>query len=189
MQIKAIAMMVAAGCAMGLMTGCGVPQEDHDAIVAEMDAKFKKSEAELNGKLADQDSLLKAEKAKVRTSRIELDDATEQIKVFKQQAATAAAALTEEKAKVLQLEGALAAAKAATAVAQDLATEAESKYNTLGIEHQELKRRFEMFEKNMKSLTQAPAPAAAPSTAPAAQAPAPAKSSSAMGILDMMSIQ
>ncbi len=189
MQIKAIAMMVAAGCALGLMTGCGVPQEEHDAIVAEMDAKFKKAEADLKGKIADQESLVKAEQAKTRTLRIELDDASEQIKVFKQQTAEANSALADIKSKVIELEGALASAKAATAVAQDLAAEAESKYNTLEIEHQELKRRFEMFENNMKSLTQAPVPAGAPASAPAAQAPAPTKPSSAMGILDMMSTQ
>ena len=31
MQIKSIAMLAVAGCAIGMLTGCGVPQDEHDA--------------------------------------------------------------------------------------------------------------------------------------------------------------
>jgi septal ring factor EnvC (AmiA/AmiB activator) len=125
MQKKSIAMMLVAGCAVGMLTGCGIPEEEHNAIIAEMEAKFKAEEEKLNIKIAEQDSVI-----------------------------------TSEKTKVAQLESELKTSKSATAAAQDQAMEAENKFNTLDVEYQELKRRFEMFQKNMSALNQASKPAA-----------------------------
>jgi chromosome segregation ATPase len=160
MQKKSIAMMLVAGCAVGMLTGCGIPEEEHNAIIAEMEAKFKAEEEKLNIKIAEQDSVITSEKAKVRTSRIELDDATERIKGLQQKSAETATELASEKTKVAQLESELKTSKSATAAAQDQAMEAENKFNTLDVEYQELKRRFEMFQKNMSALNQASKPAA-----------------------------
>ena len=66
-----------------LLTGCGVPQEEHDAIVAELEHNKSVLEAELNEKITDQASVIKAEKAKVASLRGELDEAGRKVKVFK----------------------------------------------------------------------------------------------------------
>jgi chromosome segregation ATPase len=171
MQMKNIAMMLVAGCTIGMLTGCGVPEEEHLAALAQQEAMFKAEEEKLNVKIAEQESIIKNEKAKVRTARIELDDASERIKGLQQKSAETATALATEKTKTAGLESDLKTSKSATAAAQDQALESESKYNTLDVEYQELKRRFEMFQKNMSALGEASAPASAPAAAAPAAAP------------------
>ena len=172
MQIKRIATLVAAGCALGMLTGCGVPEEEHNAMIAQLTAERAESEDQLNGKIADLESVVKSEKAKVRTARIELDDASERIKGLQTKSAETASALAAEKSKASKLESELASAKSATMAAQDQAVEAENKYNTLDVEYQELKRRFEMFQSNMSSLNSASTPSASsPATSSGSSAP------------------
>ena len=36
MKVKAIVMMAVAGCAVSMLTGCGVPKEEHEAKLAEL---------------------------------------------------------------------------------------------------------------------------------------------------------
>jgi predicted nucleic acid-binding Zn-ribbon protein len=152
MQKKTIAMMVVVGSAIGLLTGCGIPEEEHNAIIAQMAAEQEAAEDKLNSRIADLESLLKAEKDKVRMTRIELDDTTERIGDLQQKNADATKSLTAEKTKSTNLERELASSKSAAKAAQDQATEVENKYSTLTVEHEELKRRFEQFRKNMSSL-------------------------------------
>ncbi len=186
MQIKRIAMMVMAGCAMGILSGCGIPEEEHNALVAQMAAERAESEDVLNGKVADLESVVKSEKAKIRTARIELDDASERIKGLQQKSAETSKALATEKSKASKLEDQLASSKSSALAAQDQAVEAENKYSTLDVEHQELKRRFEMFQANMNSLGSASAPASSSSAAPKTAAPK-TDSDMAKSLLDEMS--
>lgn len=162
MHKKSIAMMLAAGCAIGMLTGCGVPEEEHLAALAAQESAFKAEEDTLNQKIAEQESIIKNEKAKVRTARIELDDASERIKGLQQKSAETSKALASEKTRAADLESELKSQKSATAAAQDRAMESEEQYNTLSVEHEELKRRFEMFQKNLSSIgsSSSPAPAA-----------------------------
>lgn len=162
MQKKTIVMMLAAGCAIGMLTGCGVPEEEHLAALAAQEAKFNAEKDKLNQKIAEQDSIIKNEKAKVRTTRIELDDASERIKGLQQKNAETAKEVAAEKAKVADLESQLKTSKSMASSSQEQADEWESKFNALDVEYQELKRRFEMFQKNLGALNQSePAPAAA----------------------------
>lgn len=166
MQKKHIMMMLAAGCALGMLTGCGVPKEEHLAALQAKDDAFKEMQDSLNQKIADQENVIKSEKAKVRTSRIELDDASGRIKKLQQEKTDGAQALAAEKTKVADLTTQLRSQKSATAAAQDRAEEAEGKYNTQVVEFEALKRRFEMYQKNMAALNNpaSVAPAAAPAS-------------------------
>lgn len=190
MQMKTIAMMLAAGCALTMLTGCGIPEDEHNAILADMASKHEGEVDKLNGKIADLESLLKNEKQKVRTARIELDDATERIKGLQQKSAETSKALSAEKAKVATLESDLKRSKSATAAAEERATDFESKYSTLDVEFQELKRRFEQFRKNMSSLgSGASRPATtSPSAAPTGSAPM-SDSEKALDLLNQMGSQ
>ncbi|MBT8042692.1 MAG: hypothetical protein KJN67_00285 [Pontiella sp.] len=157
MHIRGISMMLVAGCVIGLLTGCGIPEDEHYAILAEMDTKFKAEEEKLNSKITDLESLLNNEKAKARSARAELDDATERIKGLQQTNAQAAKALAGEKSKVADLESALASAKSTLLAARDEVIEAENRLSAIDKEYQELKRRFEMFQKNLNALDQSSA--------------------------------
>ncbi|MDF7807436.1 hypothetical protein P4E94_08300 [Pontiellaceae bacterium B12219] len=173
--MKNIAMLLVAGCTIGMLTGCGVPQEEVDAMVATIEADYDAQIDELNGTIADNESIIKSEKAKNRQNRIELDDATERIKDLQQKNAETSKELATFKSQAAKLESELKTAKNQIAAAQDRAQDAENKYSTLDVEYQELKRRFEMFQKNLSSIN-TPEPAAAPakSTAPATTMSAPA---------------
>lgn len=159
--MKKLAMLLASGFAIGMLTGCGIPEEEHNMIISGINDQHKEEVDKLKGTIADNETIIKNEKAKVRQSRIELDDATDRIKGLQQKSAETSKALATEKASVSKLQGELKTSKSRAAAAQDQATEAESKYSTLDVEYQELKRRFEMFQKNMSSLSE-PEPAAAP---------------------------
>ncbi len=188
MQIKTVAMMIVAGCAIGMLTGCGIPEEEHNAMIADINAKAKAQEDKLNSQIADLDSLLKAEQNKSRTTQITLADTTDQLEKAKKQAAETAKSLTDEKATVAGLEKQLANQKAATDAALAQAGDAEAKYNTLDVEYQELKRRFEMFQKNMSSLGRTSSPVGA-APAPASSGAPKTDAESAMDLLNQMGAQ
>ena len=188
MQMKTIAMMAAVGCAVTLLTGCGVPQEEHDAKIAELNTAWQEIESQ-KGKNTDLESLLNAEKAKLRTTRIELDDAAERIAASQTKQAETATALATEKAKISKLESGLSSAKAATMRAQEAATETEDALAKLQEDYQKLQGRFDQFEKNMRALDGAQSVGAAPKAAPKASGPAKSDSEAAMDLLNQMSIQ
>lgn len=189
MQKKTIAIMAAAGCMIGMLTGCGIPEEEHLGIIAELEAKHQKEVDALKVDIADLESVKKSQDSKIRTKTLELDDAVEQISTLKKQNAEAAKALAGEKEKVSVLERDLASSKSATLTAQDQLLATENKLATIEVEHEELKRRFEQFEKNMSALgtTSSAAPA---KKAPEATTTAPkGDSASPLDILNQMSSQ
>ena len=151
--MKKIAMLLAAGVAVGMLSGCGIPEDEHNMIIAELEGQHKAEVDKLMTEVADKDSLIKSEQAKVRQNRIELDDASARIKDLQQKSAETAKALAAEKSSVSSLESELKTAKSQAASAQDQAMEAESNYSTLDVEYQELKRRFEMFQKNLGAMS------------------------------------
>ncbi|MDF7825782.1 hypothetical protein P4B35_17265 [Pontiellaceae bacterium B12227] len=189
--MKKLAMLLASGFAIGMLTGCGIPEEEHNMIIDGINTEHQKEVDKLKGDIADKETIIKNEKAKVRQNRIELDDATERIQGLQQKSAETSKALASEKSKVAKLESELKTSKSRTAAAQDDAMEAENKYSTLDVEYQELKRRFEMFQKNMSAISE-PAPAAAEPAAsvmddfPADTAPQ-SDAQKASSLLDQMS--
>jgi chromosome segregation ATPase len=181
MLTRKIAMMVAAGSAVAVLSGCGVPQEEHDAKVAELNDAWAEIET-LKGKNADAESLLSKEKGKVRSTRIELDDASKRIADLKKKEAVAVSALADEKAKISDMESAVASAESSVAMAQDEASEAEATLGTLTDDYEKLKSDFEQYKRNMRSISGSPAPKA---SAPKASG----DSGSALDILNEMSMQ
>lgn len=161
MKMKTIAMMVATGCAMSILTGCGIPKEEHNAKLAELNTAWQEIET-LNGKNTDLDSLYNAEKAKLRTSRIELEDTTTRLKASQTKEAVTAASLADEKSKISGLERDVSSAKSATLTAKEATAEVEAELATLQEEHAELQTRFSQFERNMNALNGEPAESAAP---------------------------
>jgi DNA repair exonuclease SbcCD ATPase subunit len=181
MELKRIVMMALAGCAIGLLTGCGVPQEEHDAKVAELNTAWAEID-NLNGKITDLESLLKAEQAKVRTARIELDDAAERLQAAQKKEAEAIKELNAEKSKVSSLERKVSSANASVMQANERTSEVEAELAELMQKYNDIKRRFEQFEKNLKTLDGMASPSASP--APSSSATG---SKSALDLLNEMS--
>ena len=184
MLTRKIAMMVVAGSVAVVLSGCGVPKEEHAATVAELNDALAQVET-LKGKNADTESLLNKEKGKVRSTRIELDDASKRIATLKKKEAVAVSALATEKAKISDMESAVTSAESSAAMAQDESSELETKLASVTEMYEKLKSDFEQYKNNMRSITSSPAPKA---SAPKAAA-APAESGSALDILNEMSMQ
>ncbi len=196
--MRRIAMMVMAGCMVGMLTGCGVPKEEHEAKVAELNAAWEEIET-LKGKIADTESLLKAEQGKVRNKGIQLDDTSKRLAELTEKEAATTKALADEKGRVVALESDLAAAKSAMGMAQDATSEVEAALAKLQAEYEQLQNRFDQLKKNMLSFgsgasipAEAPTAAAAPKAdaAPQADDGAPkTDSKTAMDLLDEMGMQ
>ncbi|WP_372797030.1 hypothetical protein [Pontiella sp.] len=189
--MKKIAMLLVTASAIGMLTGCGIPEEEHNMIVQNLENEHAAEVDKLNAEIASQKDLVDNEKKKVRSMRVELDDATERITSLQQKSAETAKTLASEKSKTAGLESDLKTANSRLASAEERAAEAEAAYSTLDAEHQELARRFEMYRKNMSALSAPAAPAK--STAPAAMAEEPDMMSApktdaekASSLLDMM---
>lgn len=189
MLMRRVVMLVVTACVLGMLTGCGVPQEEYDAKIAELNDAWGEIDT-LKGKVADLESLLKAETGKVRSTRIELDDASKRIKELMEQEAASATALAEEKGKVAELESDLASAKSATGMAEDRTDEIQAALDTLQAQYDALKARFDQYVKNMRALGgEPPAEVEAPAAAPVEKESAGSESESALDILDDMSMQ
>lgn len=183
MLIKKMAMITAVVSAIALLSGCGVPQEEHDAKIAELNAAWGEIET-LKGKVADQESLLKAAQGKVRGKDIELESAEKRMAELKEKEATTAKALADVKIKVSELEGDLESAKSATGIAEDRTSEVETALAELQRKYDKLKADFEQFKKNMRAIGGSSAGTSMPE---AGTSDPDAKS--AMDLLDEMSAQ
>jgi chromosome segregation ATPase len=151
MQKKTIAMIMVAGCAATLLTGCGIPEEEHLKVVNERDAKIVEID-KLKGDYADLQSLLDAEKAKVRTARIEQDDLNGRLSKAKASEATIASALASEKSKVSRLESNLSNEKSKSQRIQANVNELETELEALKEQYKQLEKRWEQFENNLNTL-------------------------------------
>lgn len=196
MQKKTIAMMLATGCAITMLTGCGVPQEEHDAQIAELQTANQEVVDQLNGKLVDMESLLKSEKTKLRKSRIELDNASEEIKSINQKQTDASKQLATEKTRAAKAERELTSAKSRIMAAQDETQVANDKLAETEEQLADMTRRFEQFRTNMQALS-SPAPTASSSVEEVADIEVvefavetePATTRSALDILNEMSAE
>ena len=204
MQIKSIAMLAAAGFVIGMLTGCGVPKDEHEAIVAELTANAQAAEDALNAELNDTKSLLDAEAAKAAKLQIEVNGSVDRIAELKSTADELTDSVAAEQSKVAQLEADLTAVKATVATAQQETRDAEEERDIMELEKQETQRRFDMLRKAIIDLNEvnpddmqiklivddmdAPADAvSAPAeAAPSAAAPAAADEGSLTSILDEM---
>jgi len=152
MQIKSIAMLVAAGCTIGMLTGCGVPQKEHDAIVAQLTAEAQATEDALNAQLAETKSSLDSESAKSSKLQLELKNTESLIEELRNAAAEKADALVAEQDKVAQLESDLTAVKSTISSYQQQTADAESARDAMELEKQETQRRFDMLRKALLDL-------------------------------------
>ena len=136
-----------------VVTGCGVPQEEHDAAVAQLQAERANVEATLNGKISDLESVVKSEKAKGKSMRLQLDSTERKLRESQKKAIAAAKDVANTKAQVTSLEREVSRAESTAdrvkdqlAVLQEQATKVES-------ERDELQRRLDMLMKNMRGLS------------------------------------
>lgn len=142
MQIKTIAMMAIAGCAIGLSTGC-VKQEDFDNMVKQKDAEKAQAVAELNNKLAMQKSEYDAAKEKARGLQNQLAEASARLSENKDKTEKLQTQLDDANDKISGLESSLKAAQEQVTNWKSRTQTAESEAATSKANAQEAQRRFD----------------------------------------------
>ena len=138
-----------------LVTGCGVPQEEHDAAVAQLQAERTEVEETLNGKISDLESVVKSEKAKNKSIRLELESTERKLKTSQQKVLSATKEASTAKAKITSLNKELSRAESATSRVKDQLASAQEQASTFEAERDEVQKRLDMFMKNMRSLNNA----------------------------------
>jgi multidrug efflux pump subunit AcrA (membrane-fusion protein) len=136
-----------------LVTGCGVPQEEHDAAVAQLQAERADVEETLNGKISDLESVVKSEKAKSKSLRLELESTERKLKTSQQKGLAATKEAATAKAKITSLNKELSRAESATSRVKDQLASAQEQASTFEAERDEVQKRLDMFMKNMNSLS------------------------------------
>ena len=152
MQIKSIATMLIAGCAIGLLTGCGVPQEEHDAIVAQLNADHQQVVDDLQTKLTDAESLLAAEKTRASNLTSDLRESSALNDELKNTIQDLNTSVAGAQSQISSLESQLASANQSIQSAQQMAADAQNDAANARMEAEKTTRRFEELIANLIAL-------------------------------------
>ena len=136
-----------------VVTGCGVPQEEHDAAVAQLQAERANVEATLNGKISDLESVVKSEKAKGKSMRLQLDSTERKLRESQKKAIEAAKNVASVKAQVTSLEREVSRAESTADRVKGQLAALQEQATTVESERDELQRRLDMLMKNMRGLS------------------------------------
>ena len=151
MKVKAIVMMVVAGCAVSMLTGCGVPKEEHEAKLAELNTAWQEIET-LKTSNTELEEKLTAETGKVKAANVKVEDAKADLKASQKKESATASALASEKSKVTRMEQDVASANSAKDRAEEETLSVEGKLETLQSEHMDLQQKLEEFKRNLQGL-------------------------------------
>lgn len=135
--------------AIFLIAGCGVPQEEHDALVLQMQTEKAELEANLNTKISELESIVKSEKAKVKSHRLEMDNAERKIKDLQTKNAQSVKDLAKTKSEITSLKRSLSRAEDARDRSEKKVSETESQLNSVQAEKDQLQLRFDQLVRNL----------------------------------------
>jgi myosin heavy subunit len=136
-----------------VVTGCGVPQEEHDAAVAQLQAERAEVESTLSGKISDLESVVKSEKAKGKSIRLQLESSERKLRESQKKAISAAKDAAKVKAQVTSLERDVSRAESASDRVQDQLSAVQEQLTSSESERDELQRRLDMLMNNMSGLS------------------------------------
>jgi chromosome segregation ATPase len=145
-------MMAVAGCAIGILTGCGVKKEVHEAMIADLNAQMATAAEAAQANIDELQDQLKSADNKITKMELDNKEYAETITQLKKDISGLKTSLEDEKNSIAQLESSLSSAKSATARANQQAEEAENDRATMEMEKQEVQRRFDMLRKNILDL-------------------------------------
>ena len=136
-----------------VVTGCGVPQEEHDATVTQLQTERANLEEMLNGKISDLESVVKSEKAKGKSMRLQLDSTERKLREPQKKAISAAKDAAKVKAQVTSLKREVSRAESTAKRVKDQLSSAQEQAKTVEDDRNELQRRLDMLMNNMSGLS------------------------------------
>jgi chromosome segregation ATPase len=135
--------------ALCLLAGCGVPQEEHDAMILQLQSEKTEIETSLNEKIAELESIVKAEKAKVKSHRLEMDNAERKIRDFQTKNAQSIKDAAKAKSEITSLKRSLNRAEDARDRAEDKVSRINDQLAQIQSEKDDIQFRFDQLVKNM----------------------------------------
>ena len=135
--------------ALCLLAGCGVPQEEHDAMILQFQSEKTEIETSLNEKIAELESIVKAEKAKVKSHRLEMDNAERKIRDFQTKNAQSIKDAAKAKSEITSLKRSLNRAEDARDRAEEKVSRINDQLAQIQSEKDDIQFRFDQLVKNM----------------------------------------
>ena len=135
--------------ALCLLAGCGVPQEEHDAMILQLQSEKTEIETSLNEKIAELESIVKAEKAKVKSHRLEMDNAERKIRDFQTKNAQSTKDAAKAKSEITSLKRSLNRAEDARDRAEEKVSRINDQLAQIQSEKDDIQFRFDQLVKNM----------------------------------------
>ena len=132
-----------------LLAGCGVPQEEHDAMILQLQSEKTEIETSLNEKISELDSIVKAEKAKVKSHRLEMDNAERKIKDFQTRNAQFIKDAAKTKSEITSLKRSLNRAEDARDRAEEKISEINNQLSQIQAEKNDIQFRFDQLIRNL----------------------------------------
>ena len=135
--------------ALFLLAGCGVPQEEHDAMILQLQSEKTEIETSLNEKIAELESIVKAEKAKVKSHRLEMDNAERKIRDFQTKNAQSIKDAAKAKSEITSLKRSLNRVEDARDQAEEKISRINDQLVQIQSEKDGIQFRFDQLVKNM----------------------------------------
>ena len=135
--------------ALCLLAGCGVPQEEHDAMILQLQSEKTEIETSLNEKIAELESIVKAEKAKVKSHRLEMDNAERKIRDFQTKNAQSIKDAAKAKSEITSLKRSLNRVEDARDRAEEKVSRINDQLAQIQSEKDDIQFRFDQLVRNM----------------------------------------
>ena len=135
--------------ALCLLAGCGIPQEEHDAMILQLQSEKTEIETSLNENIEELESIVKAEKAKVKSHRLEMDNAERKIRDFQTKNAQSIKDAAKAKSEITSLKRSLNRAEDARDRAEEKVSRINDQLAQIRSEKDDIQFRFDQLVKNM----------------------------------------
>ena len=138
-----------------LLNGCGVPQEEHDAIVIQLQSELTDFKSDTEQRISELESIVKSEKAKVKSHRLEMDNADRKLRELQQKNADSVRDISKAKSEIISLKREIERADSAKERAQLAASKTEEELAEVEAERDDLKFRFDQLINNLNGVEEA----------------------------------
>ena len=138
-----------------LLNGCGVPQEEHDAIVIQLQSELTDFKLDTEQRISELESIVKSEKAKVKSHRLEMDNAERKLRELQQKNADSVRDIAKAKSEIVSLKREIERSDSAKERAQLATSKTEEELAEVVAERDDLKFRFDQLINNLNGVEEA----------------------------------
>ena len=135
-----------------LLNGCGVPQEEHDAIVIQLQSELTDFKSDTEQRISELESIVKSEKAKVKSHRLEMDNADRKLRELQQKNADSVRDIAKAKSEIVSLKREIERSDSAKERAQLATSKTEEELAEVVAERDDLKFRFDQLINNLNGV-------------------------------------